>query len=492
MMDRAAAERRQPSPAPFILPMAIFPLRFILFSSLLLLLMPLAQAQQQNQLAKPQTVADAPPLSIQDAIRLGLEHNYDIRLSKADQEIARNNVTRGNAGQLPIVDASFTRTYNINYSRQQTGENVPSVVRGGKSNALVGNAGVTWTIFDGFGMFIAYDRLRALEQSQQHLTRATVEETVEAISNAYYDVVRQSGKIKSLEEALVIGQQRIDLTQAQVDVGVSAKVEVLTARVDFNADRSLLIQQQELLSTAKINLNNLLGRTSTTDFSPADSIVVARTLDQESILQDIATRNPRLQQARIGVQVANYDRKLIRASRFPQLDLNGNYGINRNINNNAIVITRTINTITTSVTTNTNRVYGPNYGFTVGFPVFNGFNNRRLEQNARVAEAQSQLLLEQTNLDLSTAAAQAFAQYQNRLQLLQLEEDNITLARQNVAIALERYRLGLLTPLALREAQLSQIAAATRLLDIRFQAKQAELVLRRLSGTLVQETTTQP
>jgi len=469
--------------------MAIFPLRLTFFSALLLLLSPLAQAQQQNQLAKPQTVADAPPLTLQDAIRLGLEHNYNIRLSQADQEIARNNVTRGNAGQLPVVDAGFTRTYNINYSRQQTGDNTPSVVRGGQSNSLVGNAGVTWTIFDGFGMFIAYDRLRALEQSQQHLTRATMEETVEDISNAYYDVVRQSGKIKSLEEALTIGQQRIELTQAQVDVGVSAKVEVLTARVDFNADRSLLIQQQELLSTAKINLNNLLGRTPTTDFRPADSIVVARTLDQESILQNIAARNPRLQQARVGVQVANYDRRLIRASRLPQLDLNGNYGINRNINNNAIVITRTNNTITTSVTTNTNRIYGPNYGFTIGLPIFNGFNNRRLEQNARVVEAQSQLVLEQTNLNLSTEAAQAFAQYQNRLQLLQLEEDNISLARQNVAIALERYRLGLLTPIVLREAQLSQIAAATRLLDIRFQAKQAELALRRLSSTLVQETT---
>ncbi|GGF19789.1 TolC family protein [Hymenobacter cavernae] len=457
------------------------------------MLTPLARAQQQNQLARPQSVADAAPLSLQDAIRLGLEHNYDIRLSRTDEEIARNNVTRGNAGQLPVVDAGLTRTYNLNYSRQQVGSANPSVVRGGQSNALVGNAGVTWTIFDGFGMFIAYDRLRALQQSQQQLTRATVEETVENISNAYYDVVRQSGKIKSLEEALAIGQQRIDLTQAQVDVGVSAKVEVLTARVDFNADRSLLIQQQELLTTAKITLNNLLGRTPTTDFRPSDSIVVARSLSQEAIQQDIAVKNPRLQQARVGLQIANYDRRLIRASRFPRLDLNGNYGLTRNINNNFILNSRT-NTgdPISTVTTNTNRVYGPNYGFTIALPVFNGFNNRRLEQNARVAESQSQLALEQTNLSLSTEAAQAFAQYQNRLQLLQLEEDNITLARQNVAIALERYRLGLLTPIVLREAQLSQIAAATRLLDIRFQAKQAELALRRLSGSLVQETAAQP
>ena len=73
------------------------------------------------------------------------------------------------------------------------------------------------------------------------------------------------------------------------------------------------------------------------------------------------------------------------------------------------------------------------------------------------------------------------------LQLLDLEEANIQLARQNVAIALERYRLGLLTPLALREAQRNELDAETRLLDIRYAAKQAETALRRLSGGLVRE-----
>jgi outer membrane protein TolC len=100
-------------------------------------------------------------------------------------------------------------------------------------------------------------------------------------------------------------------------------------------------------------------------------------------------------------------------------------------------------------------------------------------------EEQSKLSLAQTDLQLDADAATAFAQYQNFIQLLDLEETNIQLARQNVDIALERYRLGLLTPLALREAQRNQLDAETRLLDIRYSAKQAETALRRLSGELV-------
>jgi len=192
--------------------------------------------------------------------------------------------------------------------------------------------------------------------------------------------------------------------------------------------------------------------------------------------------NPRLAQARLGVDVATYDRRLVTAARFPQIGLVTGYGLNRNINNAQFITLPTGPVLSTSV----NKTVGLNYGITASVPIFNGFNIRRQEQNARVVMEQSRLNLAQTDLQLDADAATAFAQYQNFLQLLDLEETNIQLARQNVDIALERYRLGLLTPLALREAQRNELAAETRLLDIRYSAKQAEVALRRLSGGLVQ------
>ncbi|MDQ2792394.1 MAG: TolC family protein [Bacteroidota bacterium] len=456
-------------------------MKFLTFLFLLLPFASLAQlpAAQPRQLKRPSSVPPAPPLSLQEAIAAALQHNYGILVSRQDEQVAQNNVTRGNAGQLPSLRGNLTRTFNNNNINQRFGGGDPRIVNGATSNAFNTNVTLGWTLFDGFGMFIAYDRLKSLRQQQAQITRATVEETVEDVANAYYDVVRQGGKITSLEEALKIGQARIDLTQAQVDVGVSAKVEVLTARVDYNADRSSLLQQQQALQAAKITLNNLLGRAPRTDFAPSDSLTVARDLREETITAGIKTNNPRLAQARLGLDVAAYDRRLVRASRFPQVGLVSGYGLTRNINNAAFA--------GTVLTTSTNQVQGLNYGLTASVPIFDGFNLRRQEQNARVIEEQRRLQLDQTGLQLDANAATAFAQYQNYLQLLDLEEANIQLARQNVDIALERYRLGLLTPLALREAQRNELDAETRLLDIRYAAKQAELALRRLSGELVRE-----
>ncbi|MBT9395284.1 TolC family protein [Hymenobacter sp. NST-14] len=444
------------------------------------------QPQSKPQTEKPATVAPAPPLSLAEAIRLGVENNYAIRVSRQDERVAENEVTRGNAGQLPVVAGNFVRNFNRNNLRQEFSQGDPRTNNNVPTNQLQANVAATWTIFDGLGMFIAYDRLRSLEQGQRQLTRAVVEETVASITDAYFVVVRESGKIYSIEEALKIGQARIDLTQARVDVGVSAKVEVLTARVDYNADRSVLIQQQEALKTAKINLNNLLGRNPNLDFRPQDSIVVARNLERESVLAAIRQNNPRLQQALTNTAVATYDRRLVRASRFPQVGLTSGYSRNSNFNGAAFLPgTRELGTTTTLTN-------GFNYGLVASIPIFDGFNKNRQEQNARIYEDQSQLQLEQVQLRLDAEAEQAWAQYLNRLQLLELEESNILLARENVAIALERYRLGLLTPLALREAQRTQLQAETRLLDIRYQAKQAEIILRRLSSGLVREPQTQP
>jgi outer membrane protein TolC len=453
--------------------------RFLLF--LLLPLVGLAQAPtaRPNQLTRPASVAKAPALSLPQAIAEALQHNYGIQISRKDEQVAENNVTRGNAGQLPAVSGNFTRTFNINNVRQESSARPEaSTASAAQSNLLNSNVAATWTIFDGFGMFIAYDRLKTLRSQQQAITRATLEETVETVTNTYYDVVRQAGKITSLEEALKIGQARIDLTKARVDVGVSAKVELLTAQVDYNADRSLLLQQQQVLAASKIALNNLLGRSPRVDFEPSDSLTVTRDLREDVITAGIKANNPRLLQARLGTDVATYDRRLVRASRFPQVGLTTGYGLNRNVNGAAFFGTQLV--------TNTGRTYGLNYGITATVPIFDGFNIRRQEQNARVVEEQSRLSLAQTDLQLDADAATAFAQYQNFLQLLDLEEANIQLARQNVDIALERYRLGLLAPLALREAQRTQLDAEVRLLDIRFQAKQAETALRRLSGSLVQ------
>ncbi len=78
----------------------------------------------------------------------------------------------------------------------------------------------------------------------------------------------------------------------------------------------------------------------------------------------------------------------------------------------------------------------------------------------------------------------AFQDYQTNLDLLKVEAGNVEIARQNLSITLDKYRLGSIAPLELREAQRNSIQAITRFLDAQHQAKLTEISLKEISGTL--------
>lgn len=414
-------------------------------------------------------------LSLQEAVSIGLQQNFDIQIANRQEAISENNVTLGNAGFLPTLDARGARTFSENNSRQEFQTGPDRERTGASSNVLSGNVTLNWTLFDGMGMFINYERLKALEKSGDLFTRETVENTLADITFSYYEVVRQFTKINALRDAITISETRVEIAQAQYDIGVSAKVEILRAQVDYNADRSELLLQEEALQNAKINLNQLLGRDPDINFIPSDSIVVDPTLRFAPKEGNLISSNPLLQRLQLNREIAHLDVKAIRASRFPTIGFGSAYNFNRSE-------AEPLNEFQAQF----NRNVGYNYGITVNLPIFNGFNINRQAQNARIALESVNLQFQQEENRVQADLARAYSQYTNRLQLLDLEESNLKLAKENAEIALERYKLGLLTAIELREAQRNQLVAENRLIDIRYQAKAAEVEIKRLTSSLVQ------
>jgi outer membrane protein len=51
----------------------------------------------------------APMLTLKDAVEIALKNNYNIKLSQNNKTIAKNNVTLGNAGFLPVVTGDLAQ-----------------------------------------------------------------------------------------------------------------------------------------------------------------------------------------------------------------------------------------------------------------------------------------------------------------------------------------------------------------------------------------------
>jgi outer membrane protein TolC len=411
-------------------------------------------------------------LRIEEAVDVALEKNYSIRIAQREKQISINDYKIGYAAFLPTIALDGLRTYSVNDTRQVSFNNEVREVEDAKSNRLFGSVIFNWTIFDGTRMFIAYDQLREFKALGEENAKVNIENTVALVSNAYYDIIQQQEKASALLDALKISEQRLSLAQAQYEVGAGSKLNYLGAQVDYNTDKAALILQQQLLQNAKISLNELLGRDAGTDFIVSDTILVDQSMNLASLKESTIQRNSNLLLAQRNRNLTYLEAKALRAERFPRLSLTGDYTYSRNEAQVGFALS--------------NRAAGYTYGARVTMNILNGMDQTRRIQNARVQQEIANYRLDELKVQLEADLQRVFNDYKNSLDLIELEQQNLEVARQNIDIALERYKLGVATPLELREVQRNAVATESRLIEAEYRAKVAEIELLRLSSRILQ------
>jgi outer membrane protein TolC len=409
-------------------------------------------------------------ISLAEVIATGLEQNFSIRLARIDATIAENNNTLGKAGFLPTLTATGTKSWTVNNTKL---EFFSDDVREGKnahSDNFNPNATLTWTIFDGFNMWISKKRLNELENMGEIQARIAVEENVIRMVAAYYQIVQQEMLLDVIREALSLSLERKKLSEARIRYGADSKLDLLQALSDLDADSARLLQAENLVQQLKADLNVLMGRDPQTSFFVKKDIPVAESLLMEPLLEKSLENNAVLLAARSNTKLASLGTKQAMGNFFPRLSFYTAY--NYNISHAQIGIMKQ------------NKSYGYTYGLTASFPLFEGFNRNTDLKNARLLQQSAEISYQAQELALRSDVYKTYRDYSNALALIRMETRNLEMVRENVAIAAEKYRLGTLSAIDLRTVQQKQIDAESRLISAKVQAKQAEQELLRLSGEL--------
>jgi len=409
-------------------------------------------------------------VSLAEVIATGLEQNFSIRLARIDAEIAKNNNTLGKAGFLPTLTATGTKSWTVNNTKL---EFFSGDVREGKnahSDNFNPNATLNWTIFDGFNMWISKERLNELENLGEIEARITIEENVIRMVASYYQIVQQEMLLDVIREALALSLERKKLSEARIQLGADSKLDLLQALSDLDADSARLLQELNAVQQLKADLNLLMGRDPETSFFVKKDIPIADSLLLEPLLEKSLENNAILLAARSNSQLASLGTKQAMGNFLPRLSFYTAY--NYNISHAQIGIMKQ------------NKSYGYTYGLTVNFPLFEGFNRNTDLKNARLMQQSAEISYQAQELTLRSNVYKTYRNYVNALALVRMENRNLEMVRENVAIAAEKYKLGSLSAIDLRTVQQKQIDAESRLISARVQAKQAEQELLRLSGEL--------
>lgn len=409
-------------------------------------------------------------LTVEDAVEIALENNYGIKLAENNLKIEQHGVSWGNAGILPRVEATIVDNNSIQDLSQIRSDGSKMERSNAKSNSLNYGIRMDWTLFDGFGMFARHDQLKQLEALGETQLKQTILDRVSNTMIIYYELVQQKQELAAMDSTLVISQQRLTLAENRFTIGKASKLEVLNAQVDINTDKTLYARQMERHAHTKIRLNEMLARDSKTDFTVVEFMLVDESLNLPTLEVLVQEQNPDLQAQLIHKRIAELEFKRVRSARYPTIT--GTTGYNFNESESSLGFTTS------------SSAEGFNYGFSASVNIFDGFNQKRNEQTAKIQVENTEIAIKQQAQTLQSQLEIAYQTYLTNVSLIGVEESNQTIAKENMDITVEKFRIGTISTLEFRTAQLNYINAKVRFSEATYQAKLSEIMLKQLAGNL--------
>lgn len=406
------------------------------------------------------------------AVQLALENNYGIKLAKTDVEIAQNNASILNSGYLPTLTGNAGGTYNLDNTEAEFSDGRVTTLNGAESSRYSASLDLNYTLFDGLGRIYNYKQLKETEQLTEMQARETIENTIVQLFTIYYSVAELKENTNAINQTLSISKDRLVRSEYQFNYGQSTKLAVLNAEVDINNDSISLMNSQQQLKNFKRDLNLVLGNTLNEVFDVDTSVEFKNLYDKELLLEKAKANNISLLQIDKSIAINKLGVKSQKSAYLPTIGLTGSYGWNKNNNNAASFV---------AVSTNT----GLSGGLNLSWNLFDGGRTVTNVKNAKISLEANTIQKEQQLVTLERDFKNAWEDFQNKLNIYKLQEENIETARNNFERTEEKFKLGQATSIEFRQAQLNLLSAEFNKNQAKYLAKIAELQMLQISGELL-------
>jgi len=411
-------------------------------------------------------------LTKQEAVAKTLQNNFGILIAKNNLDVAENNKSLLNSGFLPSLTGNAGASYNLDDQEATFQDGTTNTVEDAETTRYNASLNLNYILFDGLGRWYDYKRLKEQYNVTELQARETIENTLLQLFSVYYEVARITENVIVLEETFQNTKDRLTRAEYSFEYGQSNKLEVLNAEVDIVTDSINLMNARQQLANTKRDLNVVLNNEIERDFRVDTLVNFTEELQMERFLQTADTNNVRLLQAEKNILISDYNYKASKSIYLPSVGLTGSYGWNEG-NFPA----------TNFLASNTST--GFSAGVSLTWSLFDGGRGITSVKNAKIQQSNQQVLKQQIVVEVKRDIANAKGDYLNRLSIYRLQEQNVNTAKNNFERSNERYKLGQITSLELRQAQINLLNAQTNKNFAKYQAKLAELQLLQLTGQIL-------
>lgn len=402
----------------------------------------------------------ADTLTLPDAVAIGLENNYSIRISKIDEYKSTNNKQLKTGALLPSVrlDASGTKTASHYFSAKPPGAAT-------SGDELRAGAAFNWTLFDGFQMFHAAKQIDLQADFAALATRHQIESAVSTIITAYYDLVARRSLRAAAEEQLALSQNQYLFVNSQYTFGRIGRRELLTQQVIVNSDSSALFSTILAEKRALYALNLSIGRApDVVCICTADSTTVSPGHTAAWWYTEALSHNAGLQMNVVKKSIAITRYAINEAAFWPVVSTSGSlYAISQNETD----------------------LLRSQVALSVSLPLLSGFTRTTARKNSILDTLSASLTIEESHLELQALVYEQFDRLEISEIQVRFESQAINRARESLTLTEEQFRLGRVSDITLREAQLALLQAQVRYQSALFQNRIVAVQLEVLAGKLL-------
>lgn len=421
-------------------------------------------------------------LSKEEALAMALENNFGIQMSKNTTEIVKNNSELLNSGYLPIVFLSGGGNFNASDSEivfpgqfLEDGTPRPNVNLDNQESQRY-NAGINlnYTLFDGLGRKYTYKRLKEQYALSELQLRQTIEQTILQLFSVYFNVAQLTEATANLQQALSVSKTRQKRAESAFAFGQTNKLAVLNAQVDVTNDSINLLQTRQELDNAKRDLNLILNQPINQDFDVDTEVNFIPEIQITTWIETAEQFNVELMQQRSLKQINAYDLKVSQSGYLPTLGLVGSYGWNLNQSPRSAFFPGTNNT-----------TLSMGIGANLTWNLFDGGRTITQVKNAKITFENQTIQEQETQLTFERNVTNAQQSYQNAIKIFEIQDKQVETGTYNFERSEAQYRLGSITAIEFRQAQINLRNAQIQRAAAKYQAKLAELRLIQLSGQLL-------
>ncbi|QDO95658.1 TolC family protein [Formosa sediminum] len=411
-------------------------------------------------------------LTLNKAVTIALDNNYGVKIANNNTAIAENNKSVLNSGYLPTLSGDAAAGYNLDNTEAIFSDGSVTTLNGAESSNYSTSINLDYTLFDGLGRYYDYKQLKEEYQLSKLEARETIENTIAQLFTVYYSVAQNSENADALKQTLEISNDRILRAQYQFDYGQGTMLDVLNAQVDINNDSINLMNSEQNLLNSKRDLNVVLGTELDLDFKVDTLITFLLDINKEDLHAKMRANNVSLLQMDKNIAINEFTIQANKSGYLPTIGLTGSYGWNKSNNNAASFLAESTNT-------------GFSGGVVLSWDLFDGGSTITSVKNAKINLDNQKLEKESIYLSLDRDFNNAWGDYQNKLKIYNIQENNIITSKNNFDRTKEQFKLGQITSIEFRQAQLNLLTAEFSRNNAKYEAKIAELYLLQLSGELL-------